>query len=57
MFSEQFCITEADKVTPRVGIPYSISSMSGKVWEGVTDKDGMTERVVTRTAEKLSLKF
>ncbi|EOI5794304.1 DUF2345 domain-containing protein, partial [Cronobacter malonaticus] len=57
MFSEQFRITEADKVTPRVGIPYSISSVSGQVWEGVTDKDGMTERVVTRTAEKLSLKF
>ncbi|WP_017892325.1 type VI secretion system Vgr family protein [Serratia sp. S4] len=57
LFNEQFCITEADKVTPRAGVPYTISSASGQVWEGITDKDGMTERVVTRTAEKLSLKF
>ncbi|WP_233208994.1 type VI secretion system Vgr family protein, partial [Erwinia sp. B116] len=57
LFSEQFRITEADKVTPRAGVPYTISSVSGQVWEGITDKDGMTERVVTRTAEKLSLKF
>ncbi|PRD16593.1 DUF2345 domain-containing protein, partial [Pantoea coffeiphila] len=57
VFNEQFRITEADKVTPRAGVPYTISSTSGKVWEGITDKDGLTERVVTRTAEKLSLKF
>jgi type VI secretion system secreted protein VgrG len=57
LFNEQFRITEADKVTPRSGVPYTISSVSGQVWEGITDKDGMTERVVTRTAEKLSLKF
>ncbi|VDR25570.1 Uncharacterized protein conserved in bacteria [Raoultella terrigena] len=57
LFSEQFRITEADKVTPRAGVPYTISSVSGQVWEGITNKDGMTERVVTRTAEKLSLKF
>lgn len=57
LFSEQFRITESDKVTPRAGVPYTISSVSGQIWEGITDKDGMTERVVTRTAEKLSLKF
>lgn len=57
LFSEQFRITEADKVTPRAGVPYTINSVSGQVWEGITDKDGMTERVVTRDAEKLSLKF
>lgn len=57
LFNEQFRITEADKVTPCAGVPYTISSASGQVWEGITDKDGMTERVVTRIAEKLSLKF
>ncbi|MBK4716682.1 MULTISPECIES: type VI secretion system Vgr family protein [Tenebrionibacter/Tenebrionicola group] len=57
LFDEQFRITEADKVTPRAGVPYTIRSASGQIWEGITDNDGLTERVFTRTAEKLTLKF
>ncbi|PJR51871.1 type VI secretion system tip protein VgrG [Klebsiella sp. H-Nf2] len=57
LYSEQFRITEADKVTPLAGVSYTISSMTGQQWKGITDKDGMTERIISRTAEKLSLEF
>ncbi|WP_243432438.1 type VI secretion system Vgr family protein [Pseudomonas sp. 32_A] len=56
-FDEQFQIFEEDGQSPMIGVPYKVTSESGKVWLGRTDSQGRTERVKTPNAEKLSLVF
>ena len=56
-FDEQFQIFEEQGVHPEPGVPYRVTSESGRVWEGVTDGQGCTERLRTSKEEKLSLAF
>lgn len=56
-FDEQFQIFEEDGQSAMIGVPYKVTSESGKVWLGRTDSQGRTERVKTLKAEKLSLVF
>ncbi|NNA00451.1 DUF2345 domain-containing protein, partial [Pseudomonas lundensis] len=57
LFNEQFQIFRrgGEQIWP--GIRYKITSESGQVWKGTTDSQGLTERVHTATAEKLSLSY
>ncbi|MBV7550686.1 DUF2235 domain-containing protein, partial [Pseudomonas sp. PDM26] len=38
-------------------MPYKITAASGKVWKGITDSQGFTERVYTAQSEALSLAY
>ncbi|QOW23191.1 type VI secretion system tip protein VgrG [Lysobacter avium] len=55
MFSEQFRVVNDDGNTPLVGAHYRIDGQDGQYWEGVTDSDGLTERVYTRSVTGLTL--
>lgn len=47
-YSEQFhVVTPGAEHLPKAGQRYRISAADGRVWEGVTDADGLTERVYT----------
>ncbi len=55
-FSEQFqLVSNGDEHLPIVGQAYRITTADGQVWVGVTDAEGMTERVYTDTQVKLGI--
>ena len=56
-FDEQFQIFDSAGKWPLPNMPYKITAISGRVWRGITDSQGFTERVQTATPEKLSLVY
>lgn len=56
-FHEQFRLFASDGEQILAGMPYRITSASGKVWKGATDSQGFTERVYTAEPEELSLVY
>jgi type VI secretion system secreted protein VgrG len=54
-FDEQFKLTASDGRTPVIDRRYRIVADDGQVWEGRSDMQGMTQRVVTPSSTKLSL--
>lgn len=55
IFDEQFRLTEANGRMPIANRSYRIIADSGKTWEGRTDSEGFTQRVITESAVKLTL--
>lgn len=54
-YSEQFhVVTPGAEHLPKAGQRYRISAADGRVWEGVTDADGLTERVYTNAVVALT---
>ena len=49
-FDEQFRLVDEDGETPLVGRGYRVVADNGQTWEGVTDADGLTDRIYTRSA-------
>jgi len=54
-FDEQFRLIAADGHTPIANRSYRIVADNGQIWEGRSDSDGFTQRVVTKSSLKLSL--
>ncbi|MFS2016555.1 type VI secretion system Vgr family protein [Massilia sp. CT11-108] len=54
-FDEQFRLIAADGHTPIANRSYRIVADDGQIWEGRSDSDGFTQRVVTKSSLKLSL--
>jgi len=48
-FDEQFRLVDDDGESPLVRRAYRIVADNGESWQGVTDADGLTERVYTRS--------
>ncbi|RON03973.1 PAAR domain-containing protein [Pseudomonas brassicacearum] len=54
-FNEHFVINCQDTGKPLAGVEYTLKTASGKIVNGVTDKDGKTQRVFSVTAEAVEL--
>jgi uncharacterized protein (DUF2345 family) len=54
-FNEHFVINCQDTGKPLAGVEYTLKTASGKIINGVTDKDGKTQRVFSATAEAVEL--
>ena len=54
-FNEHFVINCQDTGEPLAGVEYTLKTASGKIINGVTDKDGKTQRVFSATAETIEL--
>lgn len=54
-FNEHFVINCQDTGKPLAGVEYTLKTASGKIVNGVTDKDGKTQRVFSATAEAVEL--
>ena len=48
-FDEQFRLVGDDGESPLVGRAYRVLADNGQIWEGVTDSDGLTDRIYTRS--------
>ncbi len=57
MFSEQFHVVSEQDDLPVAGASYRITGSDGRLWEGVTGKDGLTERVFTREIIALTVEI
>ncbi|MFT4247480.1 MAG: DUF2345 domain-containing protein, partial [Pseudomonas sp.] len=55
MFSEQFHLVADENETALAGVRYRITGSDGQVWEGITDTNGLTERVYTHDSVKLTV--
>jgi type VI secretion system secreted protein VgrG len=53
-FDEQFRLLD-EQERPLSNIPYAIQSSCGKTWEGISDADGLTQRVFTEKPSSLSI--
>lgn len=56
-FDEQFRLVGDDGESPLANCPYRIFADNGESWSGVTDADGLTERVYTRTPTDLCVEI
>ncbi|MGK5024733.1 type VI secretion system Vgr family protein [Janthinobacterium sp. RB2R34] len=54
-FDEQFRLVAKDCKTPIANKRYRITAADGTCWEGISDEEGMTERVYTSSPTELSL--
>ena len=54
-FDEQFRLISNDGKTPVANKRYRITAEDGNKWEGTSNAEGLTERVSTSSAQKLSL--
>jgi hypothetical protein len=54
-FNEHFVINCQDTGTPLAGVEYTLKTASGQIINGVTGKDGKTQRVFSATAEAVEL--
>jgi uncharacterized Zn-binding protein involved in type VI secretion len=54
-FSEHFVINCQDTGKPLTGVEYTLKTASGQIINGVTGKDGKTQRVFSATAEAVEL--
>lgn len=57
LFDEQFHLVGMDGETPLKNCRYRITDSNGQIWEGISDTDGLTERVYTYTAVELSIEI
>ena len=55
-YDEQFRLVMPDEETPMANQAYRIVAGNGRIWEGVTDGDGLTMRVTTESALQNSSK-
>ena len=56
-FDEQFHLVHADTDLPLAHHRYRITSSDGQVWEGISDEDGLTERIHAQVEVELSIDF
>ena len=56
-FDERFHLVSEKDNTPLAHRRYRIFSESGQQWDGVTNSEGLTERIYTAAEEKLSLEI
>jgi uncharacterized protein (DUF2345 family) len=54
-FDEQFHLVDADGETPLPNRRYRVTASNGQTWEGVSDADGLTERIHTQAAMDLKI--
>ncbi|WP_232430781.1 hypothetical protein [Burkholderia ubonensis] len=54
---EQYVLRDADTGRPLARVQYRIRTASGKVFSGVTDATGHTQRVTTNSIESLYLEI
>ena len=56
-FDEQFKLVHADTNIPIANRQYRITSSDGQIWEGISNTEGLTERIHTNTSVELSIEF
>jgi type VI secretion system secreted protein VgrG len=56
-FDQQFRLVLPETEIPITNQPYRITTSSGEVFEGVSDGEGMTERIITKDEEFLSIEI
>ncbi|WP_033482825.1 type VI secretion system Vgr family protein [Xanthomonas citri] len=56
-YDEQFRLVADDGETPLSRCRYRITGNNGDAWEGITDEDGLTERVFTLAPTKLDVEI
>ena len=56
-FNERFHLVSQTEDTPLAHRRYRVTSESGQQWDGVTNSEGLTERIYTSTEEELSLEI
>ncbi|UJB14149.1 type VI secretion system Vgr family protein [Xanthomonas translucens] len=56
-YDEQFRLVADDGETPLSRCRYRITGNNGDAWEGITDEDGLTERVFTLVPTKLDVEI
>lgn len=54
-FNEHFVINCQETGKPLAGVEYTLKTASGKIIDGVTGSDGMTQKVFSATAESVEL--
>jgi type VI secretion system secreted protein VgrG len=57
MFDERFHLVSHDGETPLAHRRYRITADDGQYWEGMTNGEGLTERVYTTSKQKLTLEI
>ena len=56
-FDEQFRLVSKDGKTPIANKRYQVTASDGSSWTGVSDMDGLTERIYTSSSASISLKL
>jgi type VI secretion system secreted protein VgrG len=56
-FDERFRLVGKDGDTPMAHRRYRITTEDGQYWEGITNSEGLTERVYTASEQKLSIEI
>lgn len=56
-YDEQFRLVHADTDIPLAHHRYRITTSDGQVWEGISDGDGLTERIHAQAEVELSIDF
>ncbi|PCE32244.1 PAAR domain-containing protein [Burkholderia ubonensis] len=56
-YGERYFLSDADRGRPLSGIRYRIRTASGRIFSGVTDSSGHTQRVETGSAETLQVEI
>ena len=56
-FDEQFRLVSKDGKTPIANKRYQITASDGMSWAGISDADGLTERIYTASSVSISLKL
>ncbi|WP_431824297.1 hypothetical protein [Burkholderia sp. F1] len=56
-YGERYFLSDADRGQPLSGIRYRIRTASGRIFSGVTDSSGHTQRVATSSAETLQIEI
>jgi type VI secretion system secreted protein VgrG len=54
-FDEQFHLVDTDGETPLTARRYIITASNGQTWEGISDADGLTERIYTQASMSLKI--
>lgn len=57
IFDEQFRLVGTDGATPLANRRYRITSSDGRTWEGASDANGLTRRIKTSDATKISIEL
>jgi hypothetical protein len=56
-FDERFHFVGNDGETPMAHRRYRITAEDGQHWEGITNSEGLTERIYTTSEQKLSIEI
>ena len=57
VFDEQFHLVGTDGATPLVNRRYRITASDGQTWDGTSDSEGLTNRINTSGAMKISIEL